>query len=287
MSVHIIADSTCDLSPELVQKYQITILPLYVSMGEMDGRDGLEITPADIFKHVYAGGALPKTAAATVQDFTDQYTKILEQNPEDEIVCMTISSHFSSCYQNACIAAEAFPDKVQVVDSLNLSTGFGHSVLAAAELAQAGKNASEIAEILREDIVPNVDASFIVNRLDFLYKGGRCSGVAALGANLLKLKPCIAVVNGEMKVIKKYRGNFTACVEQYAADRLADMENVRMHRIFVTHTCEESEPVEAAKKIVSQKGAFDFLEETTAGCTVSSHCGPNTLGVLFIRKETN
>ena len=287
MSVQIIADSTCDLSPELVQKYQITILPLYVSMGEMNGRDGLEITPADIFKQVYAGGALPKTAAATVQDFTDQYTKILEQNPEDEIVCMTISSHFSSCYQNACIAAEAFPDKVQVVDSLNLSTGFGHSVLAAAELAQAGKNASEIAEILREDIVPNVDASFIVNRLDFLYKGGRCSGVAALGANLLKLKPCIAVVNGEMKVIKKYRGNFTACVEQYAADRLADMENVRMHRIFVTHTCEKSEPVEAAKKIVSQKGAFDFLEETTAGCTVSSHCGPNTLGVLFIRKETN
>lgn len=283
MAIHIIADSTCDLSKDLIEQYQITILPLYVLLGDKDHRDGIDIRAEDIFRHVAAGGALPKTAAASVEDYLKAFRSILQKNPEDEIICITISSHFSSCYQNACIAAEE-SGHVTVIDSMNLSTGFGHVVLAAAELVQKGLSLEEICEILRIDIIPNVDASFIIDRLDYLHMGGRCSAVAALGANLLKLKPCIEVRNGEMSVCKKYRGNFIHCVTEYAKDRLAEKDTIDKHRIFVTHTDASKEAVGAAEAAIRESGKFEAIEETHAGCTVSSHCGPNTIGVLFIRK---
>lgn len=285
MAIHIIADSTCDLTEELCKQYQITILPLYVTLNDAEHRDGVDIHAEDIFRHVAAGGALPKTAAATVADYVAAFRDVLNRNPADEIICITISAKFSSCYQNACIAAEE-TGHVTVIDSMNLSTGFGHVVLSAAEMIEAGKTVEEIADTLRNEIIPNVDASFIIDRLDFLHKGGRCSTVAALGANLLKLKPCIEVRNGEMSVCKKYRGNFLHCVAEYAKDRLADKDAIDKHRIFITHASASTEAVSAAEQAIRSSGRFELIEETQAGCTVSSHFGPNTLGVLFIRKAS-
>ena len=284
MAIHIIADSTCDLSDDLIQQYQITIVPLYVILGDNEHKDSVDIHAEDIFQHVAEGGAMPKTAAVTVADYVSTFRKFLAENPEDEIICITISAKFSSCYQNACIAAEE-TGHVTVIDSMNLSTGFGHVVLCASEMVQAGKSVQEIADTLRNEIIPNVDASFIIDRLDYLYKGGRCSAVAALGANLLKLKPCIEVHNGEMSVSKKYRGNFVHCVTEYAKDRLSDRNTIDNHRIFVTHASAPKDAVGAAEAAIRASGRFEAIEETQAGCTVSSHCGPNTLGVLFIRNQ--
>ena len=253
-------------------------------LGDKDHRDGKDITAEDIFRFVADGGALPKTAAVTVEDYLTAFRRILERNPADEIICITISAKFSSCYQNACIAAEE-TGHVTVIDSMNLSTGIGHVILTAAELIEENKTVPEIAEILRNDIIPNVDASFIIDRLDYLHKGGRCSAVAALGANLLKLKPCIEVRNGEMSVSKKYRGNFVHCVTEYAKDRLAERDSIDNHRIFITHAAASKEAVSAAENAVRESGRFEAIVETQAGSTISSHCGPNTLGVLFVRKK--
>ena len=284
MAIHIVADSTCDLTEELIEQYHITILPLYVMLGDKDHRDGKDITAEDIFRFVADGGALPKTAAVTVEDYLTAFRRILERNPADEIICITISAKFSSCYQNACIAAEE-TGHVTVIDSMNLSTGIGHVILTAAELIEKNQTVPEIAEILRNDIIPNVDASFIIDRLDYLHKGGRCSAVATLGANLLKLKPCIEVRNGEMSVSKKYRGNFVHCVTEYAKDRLAERDSIDNHRIFITHAAASKEAVSAAENAVRESGRFEAIVETQAGSTISSHCGPNTLGVLFVRKK--
>ena len=282
MAVRIIADSTCDLSQELIEQYGITILPLYVTLNGKDHRDGWDITSADIFKAVDAGSDLPKTAAVTAADWMRAIEWLRGEAPDDEILLITISEKFSSCYQNAVIAAREF-SHVYAVDSRNRSTGFGHVVLAAAEYAEQGMGAEEIVGKLA-DLIPRVDASFIVDRLDYLYKGGRCSAVAAFGANLLRLKPCIAVIDGEMRVIRKYRGSFVQCVTQYTKERLADMSQVVPHRIFITHPAAPEEAVRAAEQAIRACGDFTYITETHAGCTVSSHCGPHTLGVLFIRK---
>lgn len=282
MAVRIIADSTCDLSQELIARYGITIMPLYVSLEDESYRDGVNITAADIFRHVDSGGALPKTAAVSAGEFLECIASVRADHPDDEVILITISAEFSSCYQNAVIAAES-SEGVYAVDSRNLSTGFGHVVLTAAELAEEGLSAAEITEKLRE-IIPLVDASFILNRLDYLRKGGRCSAIAALGANLLKLKPCIAVRDGKMTVVKKYRGNYEKCVEQYVRDRLSTPEQIVPHRIFITHAAASAEAVQTADRTIRSIAPFDSITETTAGCTVSSHCGPGTLGVLFIRK---
>lgn len=284
MHVKIVADSTCDLTAEQIRDNDITILPLYVTMDGKSRRDGLEITTEEIFRHVDAGGDLPKTAALTVADFSDCFSQILQNDPDAEILCITISSFFSSCYQNACIAAEETGGRAVPVDSLNLSTGFGHVVLEACRLAKEGHTAAEIKQELETDIIPKVDASFIINRLDYLHKGGRCSTVAALGANLLRLKPCIEVRGGKMIVAKKYRGSFVKCVSQYVKDRLADYDQIRTKRIFITHPKAEPEAVRAAEAEIRAAGAFDEIVESRAGCTIASHCGPSTLGVLYIRK---
>lgn len=283
MAVQIVADSTCDLSQKLIEQYHIHILPLTVSLNDTEYRDGIDLHAADIFRAVGNGSSLPKTAAVSVAVFADCFREILAEHPGDEILCITIGSKFSSCFQNASIAAEE-TGSVTAVDSCNLSTGFGHVVLSAAEYTAEGHTASETAAYLNAQIIPYVDASFIIDRLDYLRKGGRCSSVAALGANLLKLKPCIEVKNGEMHVAKKYRGNFVHCVSEYAKERLADRSSIRDHRIFVTHTDASPEAVKAAKDAVREAGGFELTEETAAGCTISCHCGPNTLGILFIRK---
>ena len=280
MRVKIISDSTCDLSPELLERYDIAITPLCVIKGGKEFHDGGDITPADIFTHVDGGGELCSTAAVSQFEYTQMFTRYAKEY--DEVVQINIGSNFSCCYQNACLAAQEF-DNVFVVDSGNLSTGQGLLVVAAAKLAQQGVSGIEIAERVRA-LVPKVEASFLIERLDYMRKGGRCSTVAALGANLLKLKPCIEVREGKMSVCKKYRGSFEKCIRQYVKERLDGREDIATELVFITHAAADTNVVAAAKEETAQYGSFEEVEETQAGCTVSCHCGPDTLGILFVRK---
>lgn len=281
MRVKIISDSTCDLSPELVQKYDIGIIPLIVMKNTEEFLDGVTITPADIFAHVTAGGSLCSTAARGVAVFQEAFSKYAGNY--DGVIHVNISSDFSSSYQNACIAAEDF-DNVRVVDSRNLSTGQGLVVLKACELAQTATDLDTLKAEL-DEFATRVEASFVLDRLDYMVKGGRCSSVAALGANLLGLKPCIEVKDGKMSVVKKYRGHIEKCLSAYVRDRLADRDGLEDGTIFITHTEMSPQSVEAAKAGVAQYGHFKNVYETIAGCTVSCHCGPGTLGVLFVRSK--
>ena len=280
MRVKIISDSTCDLSPELLERYDIAITPLCVIKGGKEFHDGVDITPADIFTHVDGGGELCSTAAVSQFEYTQMFTRYAKEY--DEVVQINIGSNFSCCYQNACLAAQEF-DNVFVGESGNLSTGQGLLVVAAAKLAQQGVSGIEIAERVRA-LVPKVEASFLIERLDYMRKGGRCSTVAALGANLLKLKPCIEVREGKMSVCKKYRGSFEKCIRQYVKERLDGREDIATELVFITHAAADTNVVAAAKEETAQYGSFEEVEETQAGCTVSCHCGPDTLGILFVRK---
>ena len=280
MKIKIISDSTCDLSAELVQKHDIAITPLIVMKNDEEFRDGTTITPADIFAHVAAGGALCSTAALSVGIYQEEFAKYA--GDYDGIIHINIGSGFSSSYQNACLAAEEF-DNVRVIDSQNLSTGQGLVVLKACELAQTAASLDELAEALRE-FTTHVEASFLVDKLDYLVKGGRCSSAAALGANLLNLKPCIEVKNGKMVVVKKYRGNYAKCLANYVKDRLDGREDLDHGTLFVTKTTVSDDCYSAVMNAVNTYGSFDTIYETNAGCTVSCHCGPGTLGVLFVRK---
>lgn len=281
MKVKIISDSTCDLSPELIEKYDIAIVPLYVNMGDKVMKDGVEVIPDDIYSFVKQTGVLPKTAAPNLSDYLDVFKEWHDQGYS--IVNFNISSDFSSSYNTACLAASEMED-VYVVDTRNLSTGQGLVVVYGAELAAQGKSAAEIKEAC-DAITPKVEASFVVDSIDYLYKGGRCSAVAALGANLLKLKPLIDVTDGKMGSGKKYRGNIDRVILNYVDDKLRDRDDIDFKRIFITHTKCNPETVEQVKaKIRELCPQFEEIIETFAGCTITSHCGPNTLGVLFIRK---
>lgn len=276
--IKIVADSTCDISPELIKRYDIEIHPFIVSLGEKSYRDGVDISTDDILKYYRETGNVSKTAAAPPGEYEELFRKWPAE--EYDVLFFTISSDFSSAYANASIAAKSF-DNIYVVESANLSTGILLVVLAAADMIESGMSAKEIADRLK-DIVPKVRTSFVIDTLEFLWKGGRCSGVAALGANLLRLKPCIEVIDGKMSVGKKYRGNIDKVIPQYIKDRLDSTPNVVHRRVFITHTCEDRAVVEAALKQARDSGMFDEVLETRAGCTVYSHCGPNTLGILYI-----
>ncbi len=280
MNIKITSDSTCDLSSEQINRHNITVLPLAVAMGDRDYHDGVDITPQDIYAHVAAGGDLPKTAANNI----DGYTTVFAQyaSDYDAVIHLNISAEFSSCHQNACLAAEEF-DNVYVVDSRNLSTGHGLLVLRAAELAESGMAAEDIVADLRST-ADRVDASFILDQLEYMKKGGRCSAVTVLGANLLKLKPCIEVKNGSMGVGAKYRGSYEKCVKEYITARIGGRDDLELERVFVTHSGVDEPIVQIAVETVRELQPFREICVTTAGCTVSSHCGPGTLGVLFIRK---
>lgn len=278
--IKILSDSTCDLTPALLQKYDITLTPLTVVKDGKPFRDGVDITPADIFAHVDGGGALCSTSAVSEYEYATFFSRYAPDY--DAVVQITIGSGFSACYQNACLAAQGF-DNVFVVDSENLSSGQGLLVMEAVRLAEAGQSGEDIARALRE-LAPKVEASFLVERLDYLYKGGRCSAVAALGANLLGLKPCIEVSGGKMGVCKKYRGSFESAVRQYVRERLEGREDIRPALAFVTHPAAPESVVRAALDTAAQYGSFDRVLETHAGCTVSCHCGPHTLGILFVRE---
>ena len=279
--VIIASDSTCDLSPELIERFGVQILPLGVTLGEEQYIDGVNIDPDMIYAHYEKNGELPKTSAVNIAEFETLYKKFTDEGCS--IVVFTIGSGMSSTYNNARLAAEDFED-VYVVDTKNLSTGGGLLVLAACDMAAEGKDASEIAATCSE-LADHVDASFVIDNLEFLYKGGRCSALAMLGANVLQLKPCIMVREGKMGVGKKYRGKFDVVLKSYINDMIGDASDIDTRRVFVTHAgCDES-IVNACLEQVKAKGAFQEVLLTRAGCTISSHCGRNTLGVLFIKKE--
>ena len=275
------SDSTCDLSKELVDRYQIRIQPMGISLGDQIYRDGVDITPDMIYAHHEKTGQLPKTSAINVVEALEYFEKLTKDG--SAVIHFTISSSMSSTYNNACVAAQEF-ENVYVVDAKNLSTGSGLLVLAAAEMVQEGLEAQQIVEKLN-DLEDRVDASFVVDNLEYLVKGGRCSALAAFGANLLQLKPCISVKNGAMGVGKKYRGKFEKVLLTYVADRLADAEDICLDRVFVTHAGCDPKVVESVAEAVKNTLPFREILVTRAGCTVSSHCGANTLGVLFIRKK--
>lgn len=279
--VLIASDSTTDLSAELIERYGIKTVPLTVNLGEKSYTDGVDIDPDMIYAHYEKHGELPKTAAPNVAVFTDFFEKHVADGYS--IVLFTISSEMSSTFNNARLAAEDYED-VHIVDTRNLSTGGGLVVLRAAEMAEKGMSAEEIATSCRE-LTDRVDASFIIDNLEFLYKGGRCSAIAAFGANLLKLKPCIGVKNGKMGVTRKYRGRFDAVLKKYVADQIGDGSDIELDHVFVTHAGCDSDVNDSCVELVKSLAPFKNVHLTRAGCTVSSHCGRNTLGVLFIRKN--
>ena len=278
MAIKITSDSTCDLSPELLERYQVSLLPLCVNLGDQTYYDGESITPSDIFAYVARTGQLPTTSATNISTYMDFFAPLAEQY--DAVIHINIGSGFSSCHQNARLAAEEM-DNVYVIDSCNLSTGQGLMVIEAAVAAQRGDKPEDIVTMLNE-LVDRIDTSFVVDKLDYLVKGGRCSSAAALGANLLNLKPCILLADGKMGVGKKYRGNWTKVLPGYAQDRLNGKE-VCKDRVFITYTSCPPEVVDTLRTYLQGLGFGEVLE-TVAGSTITSHCGPNTLGVLFIRK---
>lgn len=279
--VIIASDSTTDLSPELIGRYGVRIKPLGVSLGGNGYFDGVDMDADTIYRHYEKTGELPKTAAPNIADLVAFFSELTADG--SEAVFFTISSEMSSTCSNARLAAEEVKG-VYVVDTRNLSTGGGLLVVSAAEMARAGASAEEIARAC-EAMTCRVDASFVIDNLEFLHKGGRCSALAVLGANLLRLKPCIVVREGKMSVGKKYRGKFSAVLSQYIADRLGDGSGIELDRIFVTHAGCDPEIVDACVAEVKKTADFGEVLVTRAGCTVSSHCGRNTLGVLFIRKS--
>ena len=280
-NIVITSDSTSDLSIELRERYNISVLPLGVTLGDKAYKDGVDITPDDIYAHHAKTGELPKTTAANVDECINFFKKFVDEGKT--VIHFSISSDMSSTYNNGRLASMEF-DNVYVIDSGNLSTGEGLLVVAAAEMAEQGLGAEEIVAKI-EDLVSKVDASFVIDNLEYLHKGGRCSALAMLGANVLKLKPCIEVKNGSMGVGKKYRGRYGDVLKTYVDERLANVDDIDTSRVFVTHAgCDEG-IVNAVVEQVKSKGIFKEVFLARAGCTISSHCGADTLGVLFIRKS--
>jgi len=278
--IMITCDSTADLTKELYAKYEAAVVPMGVNLGDDFRRDGLNITISDIFDYVAASGQLPKTSAVSVGEYDDVFRPLVEQGYE--VVHVSLSSSLSSSHQNARLAAEELGN-VYVVDSKNLSTGMGHLVLLGRELAASGMTAAEVAAAL-EQLREKLDVSFVLQTLEYLHKGGRCSGVAAFGANLMKLRPEIEVVGGKMQVGRKYRGNMEKTVLAYIRGRLEGREDIRLDRIFITHSGCPQEIVEKAEALVRELHPFQEVIVTTAGSTITSHCGPDCLGVLFLKK---
>ena len=280
MNIKILSDSTCDLSQELLEKNNITVVPLTVIKNGEAFADGRTITPAEIFAHVANGGDLCSTTATNTGEYIEIFEKYSAEY--DGVIHINIGSNFSCCYQNACLAAEEF-ENIRIVDSQNLSTGQGLVVLKACELAKTCQSLDELQHQLQE-YTEKIEASFLLDQLNYMVKGGRCSSVAALGANLLNLKPCIEVKNGKMGVVKKYRGNYAKSLASYIKDRIAERDDIDKDTLFVTHTQVTDECEEAVKQAVDTYADFNNIYWTEAGCTVSCHCGPGTLGVLFVRK---
>lgn len=277
MKIAITTETTCDLSPEQIAKNDIKVLPLTVILGEKSGLDGIDITPQDIFDYAENHKDLPRTSAVNEFTYEEFFGNILKEY--DAIVHIALSSGLSCSCENAMHVAQKLKN-VYVIDSLNLSTGIGLQVLYACELRDKGLSPEEIAKKV-EARRSSVQASFFVNTIDYLYKGGRCSKLAAFGAMVLRIKPQILVKqDGKMVPGSKYFGRKTQACKAYCEDVLKTFNNPDKSIIFITHTHANEEVVEVARKILKEKG-FKNVVETYAGATITSHCGQGTLGILY------
>ena len=278
MSIRITSDSTCDLG-HLVAERNIGILPLQVNLDADSFYDGVDITPEDIFKFVEEKKILPKTSAPSIGDYEEFFAKELENY--DEVIHFNISAKSSGSHNMAKQAAESFNGKVRVVDSMALSSGQGLLVLKAADMRDAGNSADEIVAAV-EELRTRVNTSFIPDSLDYLHKGGRVSGMVKLAAGLFKIHPLIMMDNGQLVPGKKYKGKMSVIIKQYIDDLYNMYPNYDKTRCFITHSTADPELVAVAKEKVQELFKFDEVIETVAGSIVTSHCGKNTLGVLFV-----
>ena len=279
--IKITTDSTCDLPEALLREFDITVLPLGIVKGEGLFRDGVDIHPADIAAHVDAGGAITTTNAVNTADYLDCFSRLLKTC--DAVVHVNLGSKISSCHQNARIAAAELSN-VYVADSDNITVGMGELVLRAARAARAGHTPEEILAEL-EDLRRRMEVSFVLDRLDYMKRGGRCSAVTAIGANLLKLHPCIEVVDGKLAVTKKYRGSLPICVGKYITDLLDGRDDIDTERIWLVDSAFGPELADAARAVLQADGRFGEILESKAGCTIFSHCGPNTVGLAILRRQ--
>ena len=279
--VKIISDSTCDLSKDLLEKYDVAILPLHILLGTEEYLDGVNITRQEIFAWADANKTTPKTSAPSVEAAINLLKPYVEDG--GEVVCFSISDDMSVSGNVMRLAAEELhaEDKITVVNSANLSTGIGLLVIEAAIMAGEGKSAGEIIEKI-EELKPQVRSSFVVDTLIYLYRGGRCSGLAAMAGSALKLHPKIVVENGEMKPAKKYRGQISKVVMSYVTDMEEELKRGKKERVFITHSECSKELVDEVRSYLKSLNHFDEILETFAGGVISSHCGPGTLGVLYI-----
>lgn len=279
--VKIISDSTCDLTKELLEEYNISILPLHVMLGEQDLLDGVTVTPDDIYKWADENKTTPKTSAPSIEDAMDILKPYVDNG--DEVIYFSISKEMSTSINVINLAVDELEatDKVFVIDSANLSTGVGHLVLEAATMAKEGMAAKDIAAKI-EELKPRVRASFVVDTLTYLHRGGRCSSVAALAGGVLKLHPKIVVENGKMNATKKYRGKMDSVILSYAKDMEDDYKNAKTDRVFITHSGCDEKIIESVYSYIKELGIFKEILITKAGGVISSHCGYGTVGVLYI-----
>ena len=275
MRIKIITDSACDMPEELRTSYDIAVVPMHIQKGDEDFLDMIEITPADVFEYGEKTGRLCSTVAPNIAEFSAAFARY--SGAYDAVICISIGSRFSSCYQNAAIATEEYLN-VYVIDSRNLSSGEALIVLEAARLAQSGMAAEDICTSL-EKSVQHTDSSFLMSRLDYMKKGGRCTSVAALGANLLQLKPCIEVCGGEMRVWKKFRGSMEKALEPYLRERLARYDPDQPFRAILVYRPEDGFLLDGVRSALK---AHAELWEASYGCAVACHCGPGTVGVMLL-----
>lgn len=280
MKVKITADSTCDLPQDLLEEYDIGIMPLSIVKNNVSYKDGLEITPQDIFDYMELNSGVCHTTAVNTHEYYEAFSEILKEY--DAIVHINIGSKFSACNQNANIAASELGN-VYVVDSGNLSIGMGYMVLEAAKMVKDGAEPANARDWLEQQ-KGKVEMSFVIDTLRYLYKGGRCSALAAMGSNILGLKPCIEVASGLMQVGKKYRGSAARIAEQYVTDRLSDRDDIDERGIFIVHTGDQPGVLQTIYSTVDRFGEFKVRYEGIAGCTILNHCGPGTFGIMFFRR---
>ncbi|GIN74577.1 DegV domain-containing protein [Bacillus sp. J14TS2] len=274
------ADSTCDLDDRLKERYDVHCQPLHINLAGKQYEDGVNISPDDIYETFERERILPKTSAPNPQEYIDYFKQWTDQGYE--VIHISLGSDISSSYQNACIAAEEL-GSIYPVDSGNLSTGMGLLVIEAADRIAQGRTAVEISEEMNH-LKSKVEASFVIDKLTYLHEGGRCSAITAFSANLLNIKPCIEVnpASGNMDVGKKYRGAMAKTLRRYTMDRLNGRSDIKLDRVFITHSGISPEHITTVKETIKEVAEFKEILVTRAGCTISSHCGPNTLGVLFV-----
>jgi len=279
--IKIISDSTCDLSKDLIEKYNISILPLHIHLGDKEYEDGVTITPDEIYTWADANNTTPKTSASSMAEAIDMFQPFIDKG--DELIVFSIASGMSANNNVMRLAAEELDaeDRIHVIDSANLSTGIGLLILEAATMAQEGKSADEIVEKI-EELKPLVRASFVVDTLTYLHRGGRCNSVEALAGSVLKLHPKIVVENGKMSANKKYRGKIGSVIISYVKDMEDALKNAKKDRVFITHSGCDEEILNNVRTYLESLNRFDEILTTRAGSVISSHCGPGTLGVLFI-----